>query len=137
MSHVILDSHRTTRTTRLRAVLGVNASTSLLAGSAAAIAPTAVGDLLGLGDGSGVGLIVRIVGVGLALFAIDVALVARRSSDGALRRHAQLVAAADVAWVVATVAVVGLVDMSALGRVLAVGQGIGVSTFAALQLRLR
>lgn len=127
---------RDTRRSPLRMVLGANAATSSMAGLVAAIAPAAVNDLIGFGGDSS-NLVTRLVGIGLVVFAIDVALAATRSTDRTVGRNAQLVSAADIAWVVATAVVIAIGGLSATGNVIAAVMGLGVASFAFLQLRLR
>lgn len=117
---------------RLRAVLGTNSATSALAGIAGLAGGTFWSKKLGAGSPTAV----RIVGAGLLLFALDVALVAFRSTR-TLRRDAAVVSGADIAWVIGTVAVVALADLTTLGRAVAVVLGVGVAGFAALQLTFR
>ena len=116
----------------LRTVLGVNAATSLAAGVVAVSAAPWLVDELGLGSEGWT----RLVGVGLVLFAIDVALVAGRSTRR-LRVAALAVSLADLAWVAATVVVLAAVDLTTAGRIVAVVMGIGVLDFALLQLWFR
>lgn len=117
---------------RLRAVLALNATTSLAAGAVAALAPRWVADTAGLGSTGWT----RAVGVALVVFAVDVALVARYSR-ASLRAAALAISAVDIAWVVATVVVVAAADLNTAGVVLAAVMAIGVADFAALQLWFR
>lgn len=114
----------------------MNASTSLVAGLAAVIARGEVAGLLGL-DGEGAELAILLVGIGLVVFAVDVAFTGLRAADRALARDAGLIAVADIAWVLATVVVLATVDLSQTGQLIAAVMGLGVAVFAALQLRLR
>ena len=116
----------------LRTVLAVNATTSLAAGAVAVSAAPWLADELGLRYEGWT----RLVGVGLVLFAIDVALVAARSTRR-LRTAALAVSLADLAWVAATVVVLGAADLTTAGRVIAAVMGIGVLDFALLQLWFR
>lgn len=117
---------------RLRAVLGLNAATSLAAGLVGTIAASWTADTLGLGSVAWT----RIVSIGLIVFAVDVALVATRAR-ASLRPAALAISMADIAWVVGTVAVLATADLTSTGTVLAVVMGIGVADFAALQLWFR
>jgi hypothetical protein len=117
---------------RLRAVLALNAGTSLAAGVVGLAATGWVGDVLGV-DRPGW---IRLVSAALVLFALDVALLARARTP-VLRRHAATVSAADAAWVVATVVLVALGAFSTRGAVVASVMAIGVADFAVLQLVFR
>jgi len=65
---------------RLRNILRVNAATSMAAGLVMSIAPAAVDRILGTGHTAWI----RVVGVGLVVFATDVAVAPRRERfDGA------------------------------------------------------
>lgn len=120
----------------LRRVLVLNAGTSLTAGLAAVVAPSATAELFGL-DGDRAKLIIFAVGVGLVVFALDVAFTGLRAGEHVLPRHAGLISAADIAWVVATVVVLATVDLSRTGQLVALAMGLGVAGLATLQLRLR
>lgn len=117
---------------RLRAVLGVNAATSLAAGLVGTVAADWVDETLGLGSVAWT----RIVSIGLIIFAIDVALVAARAR-ASLRPAALAVSVADIAWVVATVVVLASVDLTTTGWIVAAVMGAGVADFALLQLWFR
>ena len=116
----------------LRTVLAANAATSLAAGVVAVSAAPWLADELGLRNEGWT----RLVGVGLVLFAIDVALVAGRATRR-LRPAALAVSLADLAWVAATVVVLAAVDLTTAGRIVAAVMGIGVLDFALLQLWFR
>ena len=120
----------------LRGVLMINAGTSLLAGLTAVVARKPVVELFGL-DGGRAELVVLVVGIGLVVFAAEVAFTGLRSAGDALSRNVALISAADVALVVATVVVLASVELSTTGRVVAAVMGLGVAAFAALQIRLR
>jgi hypothetical protein len=87
----------------LRLVLRTNATTSGLGGLAALTAGGPVDDLLGTGQ---VGL-VRLVGAGLALFAIGVAIVSRFDRRGLLR-HVPGISVGDASWVAGTIVAITL-----------------------------
>lgn len=120
----------------LRGVLGLNAATSAAAGLVATIAPAAVTDLFDLRHDRA-DLIVRVVGIGLIVFAVEVAVTAARNRKTTIARDATLISIADLAWVVSTVVVLATVDLSTAGRLIAGVMGAGVAGFAALQLRLK
>lgn len=117
---------------RLRGVLALNGMTSLAAGVVALVATSWAADVLGV-DRPGW---IRLVGAGLVLFAVDVALVAR-SRAGVLRRHAATVSAADAAWVAATIVLVALGAFSTRGAVVASIAALALADFATLQLVFR
>jgi hypothetical protein len=127
--------HRTTTPAsavhRLRTVLRVNAATSFVAGTVGLLATDRIVDELGLQSAGWT----RLVSAGLVLFAIDVALGVRSSRY--LANTALLTSVLDLAWVAATVAVLAAVDLTGLGRFLAVAMGIAVLDFAVLQLWFR
>lgn len=116
---------------RLRTVLRVNAATSFVAGTVGLLATDRVVDELGLQSAAWT----RLVSAGLVLFAIDVALGVRSSRY--LANTALLTSVLDVAWVVATVAVLATVELTGLGRFTAVAMGVAVLDFAVLQLWFR
>lgn len=121
---------------RLRRVLRANAATSLAAGLVAALAAPWVVDKAGL-DGAAADDWTRAVGAGLVVFAAAVALAASRLAGESLRRAAAVISDADIAWVIATVVVVGTADLNGFGRFIAVAMGIGVLDFALLQIWFR
>ena len=135
MSHVTVESIPR-QPSSLRRVLGLNASTSLIAGLMAVVARGATAELLGL-DGDRAELVVFLVGIGLVVFAVEVGLTGLRAQESSLARAAGLTSVADIAWVVATVAVLATVDLSRSGQLIGSAMGLGVAAFAALQLRLR
>ncbi|HAS12102.1 MAG TPA: hypothetical protein DCS55_16535 [Acidimicrobiaceae bacterium] len=116
---------------RLRTVLRVNAATSLVAGTVGLLATDSVVDELGVQSAGWT----RLISAGLVLFAIDVVLGARSARH--LANTALLTSVLDLAWVVATVAVLATVGLTGPGRFLAVVLGFAVLDFAVLQLWLR
>ncbi len=135
MTTTNLNARTTDPRSPLRGVLATNSVTSAAAGLAAAIAPATVGEVLGIVHDRG-DLIVRVVGLGLILFAVEVAVTAVRHREATIARDSLLISAADLAWVISTIVVLATVDLSTTGRVIAAVMGVGVATFAALQLRL-
>jgi len=127
----LTDTDPTSAAQRLRTVLSVNAATSFVAGVVGLIATDRLVDELGLQSAGWT----RLVSAGLVLFAIDVALGARSSRH--LVRTALVTSVLDLAWVVATVVVLATVDLTGAGQVVAVGMGVAVLDFAALQLWFR
>lgn len=116
----------------LRAVLGLNAMTSLIAGVIGTVAASWVAEEFGIGSVAWT----RIVSIGLIVFAVDVALVATRATRS-LRPAALAVSMADITWVVGTVVVLATVDLTTTGWIAAVVMGVGVLDFALLQLWFR
>lgn len=116
---------------RLRTVLRVNAATSFAAGAVGLLATDAVVEELGLQSPGWT----RLVSAGLVLFAIDVALGVRSSRHVATT--ALLTSVLDLAWVAATAVVLAAVDLTGIGRLVAVAMGLAVLDFAVLQLWYR
>lgn len=116
----------------LRAVLAANAATSALGGLAGLVAAGWMADTFGLPSAT----VVRVVAAALLLFAVDVALVARRAT-GRLRSATLAISLVDLAWVAGTVAVLAAADLTTAGRVIAIISGLGVLDFAVLQLWFR
>ncbi len=116
--------------TSLRTTLKSNAI--FTAGSAALliIAAGPIGDLLGT-DRTG---LIRVVGILLGVFAVDVALLGRARADR-LVPGALAVAVADVAWVVGSVVTIALGWYSSAGTVAVLGAAAVVAGFAFLELR--
>lgn len=114
---------------RLRNTLRLNASTSLVGGLVAAIAPGVLDRLLGTGQP----LWVRGVGIALGVFAIDVALVAA-SRTTRLWRFTPVIVLADVGWVAATIATIAAGWYNTAGAVLMATVGVAVAGFATRQL---
>ncbi|HVM51912.1 MAG TPA: hypothetical protein VM262_01830 [Acidimicrobiales bacterium] len=112
-------------THRLRTILRANAAISGAAALTCLLFASPVGDLLGT-DRTG---IVRLVGAGLALFALDVALLSR-ARDHRLAVGTRAVAVVDAAW---TVAMAGLALSGALavtGVVLVLATAFAAAAFA-------
>jgi hypothetical protein len=80
--------------------------------------------------------VVRVVSAALLLFAVDVAIVARRAT-GRLRPATLAISLLDLAWVAGTAVVLATVDLTATGRAVAIISGLGVLDFAVLQLWFR
>ncbi len=115
-------------TARLRAVLAANATMSVSTGMAMAVVPDVVDELLATGHPGWV----RLVGIGLVLFGLDVALLSR-SSVARLRRFTPWIVAADVAWVAASALVLLLGWFAGGGVVAVIAVAIAVDGFATLQ----
>lgn len=123
--------HRTAER-RLRTVLTANAATSVVAGLAGLAAADWWADTLGI-DRPG---LVQLVGIGLIVFAVDVAIVSRLGRAG-LRRWTPLVSAADAAWVAATVVLLAAGAFEAAGVVVAALVGLAVADLGVAQMWLR
>ena len=115
----------------LRALLRADAALCAGTGLVAALAAPAVADLLGPDVGTSV---VRVVGIALVLYALDLALTSRAAERW--QRPAALAAGlGNLAWVVATVALVALGAFSATGTAVALLVGAVVGGLGLLQLR--
>lgn len=113
---------------RLRNTLRMNATTSLLGGLVAALVPGTLDRFLGTGHPGWV----RLVGVGLAVFAIDVLVVAGTTA-GTLRRWTAPIVAADAAWVLATGVTIAAGWYSTSGAVIVGAVGVMVAALAIRQ----
>lgn len=116
---------------RLRNTLRVNA---LLSGAAGLLCTTVAGpvaDLLGTEQTGAV----RIVGLGLVVFALDLALLAR-ARPARLAAGATLVAVADEAWTVGMVALVVAGAFEPVGALVALAIGLMTAIFAWLEWTL-
>jgi len=127
--HGLVDVGPLVRATRLRNVLRANTVLSGVSGVVAAATAGFLGGLVGVSTTAA-----RVVGIGLIVFAIDVAL-----ASGARHRHlpvlARLIGIADVAWVLATIVVVGSGTLTGPGVAIADVVGVIVACFALLELR--
>lgn len=119
-------------TKRLRTVLRLNATSSLIGGLIAAVAAGWVSDTLGIDQVT----VTRVVGFGLIVFAIDVFFVAARP-EPKLLVETRLVSAADATWVVATVVVLAAQFLTTAGVISAVAIGLAVADFGVTQLWMR
>jgi hypothetical protein len=117
-------------TQRLRNVLRLNAATSLLGGIAAVAVPFTLDRLLGTGQTGWI----RIVGLGLAIYAVDLLILAG-GRVRTLHRWVPLVVGADAAWVAATGFGVAAGWFSPPGTAAMVATAGAVGTFAVLQSR--
>ncbi|MGI9644947.1 MAG: hypothetical protein ACR2O6_06525 [Ilumatobacteraceae bacterium] len=121
-------SHAARAERRLRRVLAANATTSIVAGAAMAIAAGSIDDLLGTGHAGWV----RIVGIAVVLFGVDVAWLARRPRQD-LVRFTPVVIAADAVWVVLSVATLLLGWFDGAGIAAVIAMAVAVDTYALLQ----
>jgi hypothetical protein len=115
---------------RLRNTLRANAATSLAAGMLAAVAPNILDQVLGTSHPGWV----RLVGIGLIVFAADVTIVAGAPTVR-LARWTKGIVAADVMWVGATIATIRAGWFDFRGAVLLGLAGAVVGSFAAVQWR--
>ena len=115
----------------LRSVLLANASSSAVAGVAGLVAAERLTESMGLGNPTAM----RVVSVALLIFAARVAWVATTSHR--LAADALTISICDIIWVVATVVVVAVADLTTFGLVVAAISAIGVADFAIAQLWLR
>lgn len=116
---------------RLRDTLRVNALLSGAAGLLCATAAGPVADLLGTGHTGAV----RVVGLGLMVFALDLALLAR-ARPARLAAGATLVAVADEAWTVGMVVLVAAGAFEPVGAGIALATGVMTALFAWLEWTL-
>lgn len=120
-----------TWTTDLAALLRIDAVLCAGTGVLAAVAPAPVADALGPDVPAAA---VRWVGVALVVWAVDAALLSR-TSGRLLRRTAAAAGLANLAWELATVALVALGAFSLTGAVLALAVAAVVGGLGVLQLR--
>ncbi|MDW3220542.1 MAG: hypothetical protein R8F63_18185 [Acidimicrobiales bacterium] len=122
----------TTAIHRLRLVLATNAAFSVVGGVIALAAGSWVSRELGIDHVA----LTRLLGAGLVVFGIDVALAAR-TTEQRLLPAALAVSAADAAWVIGTVIVVAAGVLSTTGVIVAVVIGLAVADFGTAQAWLR
>lgn len=114
---------------RARLTLRVNGTVTLASATALVVAAGPIDRILGTGQPGWL----RLVGVGLALFAVDVALVSR-ARERWLLRGTLVVAAADVAWVIASVVAVAAGWFEPAGVALVLATAAVVAGLAAAEL---
>jgi hypothetical protein len=117
---------------RLRNTLRLNALTSASSGLVAAIAGGPVDRLLGT-DSPG---LVRLIGIGLVGFALGVLAIAGARLSRVLRWSAAVIAA-DVVWVIASVATIAAGWYSTSGTIAVAAVATMVATFAIRQITTR
>ena len=118
-------------TARLRTLLRADAAYCAVLGLAAAPAAGAVADLLGPDVPT---TVVRVVGIALVLYALDLA-VTSRLADRWQRPVAGLAAVGNAAWVLATLVLVVLGAFSTTGAVVALVVALIAAELGVLQLR--
>ena len=116
---------------RLRIVLGTNATTSGLGGFVAAVAPGPVDDVLGTGQEGWV----RLVGLGLVAFAVLVAVTSRLDRERLLWAVPGI-SLGDGSWVIGTVIAIALGWFSTSGAVVMGVIGLMVGVFGVEQALL-
>lgn len=121
----------TDTTARQRTLLRVDAAVCALLGLPAALAPAAVADLLGTDAST---TLIRVVGIALVLYALDLAVVSRLA-DRWQRPVTLAAGVGSLAWTAATVAAVALGAFSTSVAVVALVVGVGVAELGVLQLR--
>lgn len=121
------------RSLDLRGLLRLDAALCAATGALAVAAAPAVADVLGPDVPASA---VRVVGVALLVWAVDVALLAR-ASDRRRRRGAVLVAGVNLAWEAATVVLVVAGAFSVAGAVVALAVAAVVGGLGLLQLHAR
>jgi len=117
---------------KLRSVLKLNATFSALGGLAAVVAGPWVSERSGIDHVT----ITRLAGLGLIVFAVDVAAVSR-SDEQRLVRYSLFASVADFTWVMATVALLAAVELTSGGVVAAVILALVVTDFGGAQLWFR
>ena len=116
----------------LRTVLRANAAFSALGGLAGLAGGSVVDGILGTGQVT----MVRLVGAGLIVFGIDVAVTASATPER-LRQWTPIISAADVTWVVASVGLIVAGVFEPAGIAVVGGIAVAVAAFATMQRRLR
>jgi uncharacterized membrane protein HdeD (DUF308 family) len=122
----------TTALQRLRLVLAANAAFSVVGGAIALLAGSWVSRDLGIDHVA----LTRILGAGLVLFGVAVALVSR-ASERRMVPESLLISLADAAWVVGTVVVVASGVLTTSGNVVASLIALAVADFGVSQLWFR
>lgn len=118
-------------TARLRTLLRADAAMVAVGGLIAAAAAGPVADLLGPDVST---TVVRIVGIALVVYALDLAVVSRAAARW-LRPVARANGIAGIAWEVGTIALVALGVFSVAGAVVALAVAGLVGWISLLQLR--
>ena len=122
----------TTITNRSRLVLRANAVFSTVGGLIAVVAAGWLSDVSGIDHVA----LTRLGGIGLLLFAVDV-FRQSRLPEHKLPFALLQTSIADASWVIATVVVLALVDLTGWGVAGAIVTAAAVADFGAVQLWLR
>lgn len=117
---------------RLRIVLITNAGTSFAGGAVGLAAAPWLSEELGFDHVA----LTRILSIGLMVFALDVAMLARTRAERTVQWSAA-VSVGDFTWVVATIILIASGTLTTAGVVVAVALGLGVLDFGVLQLWFR
>ena len=117
---------------KLRSVLKLNAAFSALSGLVAVAAGPWVSERSGIDHVT----LTRLAGLGLIIFAVDVAWLSR-SDERRLVRDSLYVSVADLTWVAATIALLAAVELTTGGIVAAVLLALAVADFGGAQLWFR
>ena len=116
------------RSTRLRRILRANAVSSIISGAVMTAVPVTVDDLLDTGHPGWI----RLVGIGLILFALNVAF-ASTLDRRKLAAAAPVIIAGDISWVIGSIVTVLFGWYSGGGIVAVLAVAAMVDTFAVLQ----
>ena len=117
---------------RLRMVLMINAATSFAGGAVGLATAPWLSEELGFNHVA----LTRILSIGLMVFALDVAMLARARAGRTVRWSAA-VSVGDFTWVVATIGLIATGTLTTAGVVVAIALGLGVLDFGLLQLWFR
>lgn len=120
-------------TTTARTFLGLNAAFSALTGAALIVLPGALSQMMFADPADWAPLALRVLGVGLLIFALDLVLMA--TNRFVSRGEVMLIVAADIGWLLASAAVV-LFDghlLTEAGVIVVTGVAVFVAAFAAGQ----
>ena len=117
---------------QLRAVLAVNAATSFAGGVVGLLGASWLSEQLGFDHVA----LTRIVSIGLIVFALEVAFLARSRATQTVQ-WAAWASIADLAWVAATIVLIATGTLTTAGTIVAIAVGVGVLDFAILQLWFR
>ena len=114
---------------RLRMVLMTNAATSFAGGAVGLAAAPWLSEELGFDHVA----LTRIISIGLMVFALDVAMLARAGAERTASWSAA-VSVGDFTWVAATIVLIASGTLTTAGVVVAIMLGLGVLDFGVLQL---
>ena len=117
---------------RLRMVLMTNAATSFAGGAVGLSAAPWLSEELGFDHVA----LTRMISIGLMVFALDVALLARMQAERTVR-WSTAVSVGDFTWVAATIALIASGTLTTAGVAVAIALGLGVLDFGVLQLWFR
>lgn len=121
-------AHGSDRSALLRGALRTNAALSIGSGVTMAVAGGRVAELLGVASPGWV----RLVGLAVVLFGLDVAIVSSRPTRQ-LRSLAPWVVAADALWVAASAATIAAGWYSGIGTAVVIAMAIAVGSVGTAQ----